>query len=782
MIDFSEELKKDFLDEAFDLLDMLEKNLLKLEKNPADQKAVQEVFRAAHTVKGGAGTVGFNEIQQFMHVQEDLLDLVRKDRLRFSSSDISLLLECRDELERLLEARKKGQTHVSPRGAELIARLERVKAAAGGTPAEPRNPPTVAPDSPPESSGKMEQIRLGNADLSLINEALTQSRRVFLLKYSLNASYEMRDVSSFQVYALLNDFTEVIKIAPSLSDLETKFYPEVFFIVSTDRDEAFIRDKTYLKDMITKLILLKVTPDTLRELENILMRSSTREAVIQVNKIEQKPGRSMPAPAPERESPVVPDSGSETASGFADPSPAAQPAVSEDALQKRNITSLRVESWKIDELLNLLGELVITKAGLAQLASEFERNGADVKSSLKDFLSGIQKLNLGREGENSEERNAVLSRALGGLFSGIELFADGMQKLGRISASLQENVMAMRMVPIQMVFSRFPRLIRDMAEKLGKKVDLVIEGVETEIDKGLVDDLFDPLIHILRNAVDHGIEMPAQRRQAGKSETGRVVLKAAHEGDSIVIEVADDGQGVDLEALKRKAVETGVLSQESADSLPERDILGLIFLPGISTSRVVSNLSGRGVGMDVVKKKIEEIGGSVSVGMAAGKGSRIVIRLPLTLAIIQGLLVTVNGMNYILPVASVDETVIVDRKDIREINRRLTMELRGKFIPVLSLMDYFYPGESGGQKTGEAGTGREYCIVSRYGDSLVGILVGDVVGEQDIVIKPLNTKLIRSRGISAATIIGNGDIGFIIDPAQIIASHSAHAAHAGSGN
>lgn len=764
MNDFSEELKKDFLDEAFDLLDKLEKSLLALEKDSSDDKAINEVFRIAHTIKGGAGTVGFNEILSLTHILEDVLDLVRKKILKLNTGNISLFLECRDELEKMLNAREQGRAHVSDRMENLIRSLTEMK-----NKVAPAQSPTQgsqglrqkiasmekAPSSAAtEKTGIMEQIRLSNYDLSVINDYIGNGRRVFLLKYSLNENYEMRDVSSFQIYALLNDFSEIVKINPSLQDMETTFYPEVFFIISTDKDEAFIRDKTYLKDMITKMIMLKVTVETLKELENILLKSASREAVVHVNKIQEKikqvsQAQDVPADVP---ADFLPDT--------------AKQADTSDNLQKRSVASLRVESWKIDELLNLLGELVITKASFGQISAEFERINTDIKYTLKDFLNGIQKLNLAGETQQAKEKNETLMRSLSDLFAGFDLYSESIQKLNRISSSLQENVMNMRMVPIQMVFSRFPRLIRDLADKLGKKVDLSIEGVETEIDKGMVDDIFDPLIHILRNSVDHGIEMPSQRIAQGKPEVGKIILKAAHEGDSIVIEVSDDGKGIDAAVIKKKAIESGFVNRESADQMSEKELLSLIFLPGLSTSQVVSDLSGRGVGMDVVKKKIEEIGGSVGVMTAKGKGTKIIIRLPLTLAIIQGLLVIVNGMNYVIPVASVEETVIINIKDLKEINNKLSMELRGKFIPILSLNQYFYKTDSDAEKDGKV-----YCIVSRFGESLVGVLVGEVVGEQDIVIKPLNTKLIKSRGISAATIIGNGDIGYIVDTSQIIGSY-----------
>lgn len=761
MNDFSEELKKDFLDEAFDLLDNLEKSLLALEKDPADDKAVNEVFRIAHTIKGGAGTVGFNEILKLTHTLEDVLDLVRKKTLRLNSTNISLFLECRDDLENMLNAREQDKVYVSEKLDELVRRLTNLKgpiaqAQGGGLKQKAAAFERSANQPSSDKTGIMEQIRLSNYDLSVINDYIGNGRRVFLLKYTLNESYEMRDVSSFQIYALLNDFSEIVKINPSLQDMETAFFPEVFFIISTDKDEAFIRDKTYLKDMITKMIMLKVTQETLKELENILLKSTTREAVVHVNKIQEKvkPAQTEGAANIPAENPAD------------NPSDAVKQTEGAESPQKRSVASLRVESWKIDDLLNLLGELVITKASFGQISAEFERINSELKFTLKDFLNGILKLNLAAESEQSKEKNAILTRSLTDLFAGFDLYSESIQKLNRISSSLQENVMNMRMVPIQMVFSRFPRLIRDLADKLGKNVDLIIEGVETEIDKGMVDDIFDPLIHILRNSVDHGIEMPAQRAALGKPEVSNIILKAAHEGDSIVIEVADDGKGIDVEEIKKKAVQSGILNLESAEQMSQKEILGLIFLPGFSTAETVSDLSGRGVGMDVVKKKIEEIGGSVGIMTVKGKSTKIIIRLPLTLAIIQGLLVVVNGMNYVIPVASVEETVIINMKDLKEINGKLSLELRGKFVPILSLNQYFYKTASGPDQENKV-----YCIVSKFGDSLIGILVEEVVGEQDIVIKPLNTKLIKSQGISAATIIGNGDIGYIVDTSQIIGNY-----------
>lgn len=776
MTDFSQELRKDFLEEAFELLDNFEKSLLILERNPNEDKAIQEVFRTVHTIKGGAGTVGFDEIQSFMHVLEDVLDLVRKKRIQFKTDDISLLLECRDVLENMLNSRNAGSAYTDGKQEGLMQKIILIKKR---VPEDKKTPASPQRQQKIENTGRtlleqvMENVSLASTDMAVINESLTKGSGVFILRFLLDELYEMKDVSGFQIYALLKDISEIIKMQPSLQELEQEFYPSVTFIIVTEKDETYIRDKTNLRDMVRLIKILKVNRDNLKDLEllnayksskiNILSAEKTgnNEPVPEMSKQINKQALEKTAEVPVEDSiTTVPSPEQRKADQLKEP--AAQP----DGIQMRNVATLRVESWKIDEILNLLGELVISKATFVQLNNQFDQITIDFKATLKDFLSGITKLNLAAEDGKQIEKNEILLSALNLLFNSFEEYSESIQKLNRISSSLQENVMNMRMVPIQMVFSRFPRLIRDMADKLNKKIDLIVEGVETEIDKGMVDDIFDPLIHLLRNAVDHGIEMPEERKAGGKPETGRIILKAYHEGDSIIIEVTDDGKGIDVERIKAKAKEGGFISKEVADNLSQKELLGLIFLPGLSTATNVTDLSGRGIGMDVVKKKIEEIGGSVGIATVKRKGSKFIIRLPLTLAIIQGLLVVVKDMHYILPIASVEETVIINFKDLKEINGRLTLEIRDKFVPVLSLLEYFYHEEIDLKKDS-----RQYCIIAKYSDSYVGIVVSEVIGEQDIVIKPLNTKLIKSPGISAATIIGSGDIGYIIDTTQIISQY-----------
>ena len=731
MPDFSEELIKDFLDEAFELLDIMEQNLLILEKNQGDSKSINEIFRCVHTIKGGAGTVGFKEIQDLTHIMEDVLDLVRKKLILLKFEDISILLSCRDELEKMLTLRQNGASYLDDSTNALKEKIYSIKARRPAPKNEAQKLKTPEPAERISAKQTIDEAGLSHYDLSLISDLLNKGENIFILKYYFNKNYEMKEVSSFQIYALLNDVSEIIKINPALDELEKAFYPQVLFIISTDRDENALRDKTNLTDMIESIAILKMTPDTVKNLDQMIEQKNWKQKTVKED--------------------VIKESGTEA---------------SESEVQKRNLSTLRVESWKIDELLNYLGEIVIIKAALNQLGIDFESAGNDIKSTLREFLNGVLKLNLTGDSDIVKEKNAVLLNTLNKLFTSFDAYAESLQKINRILIALQENVMNMRMVPIQMVFSRFPRLIRDMAERKNKKVNLVIEGVETEIDKGMVDDIFDPLIHILRNSIDHGIEMPEERLKMGKPETGKMVLKATHEGDSIVIELTDDGKGIDIDALKKKALESGFITSDTASKLSQKELLGLIFIPGLSTAKLVTDMSGRGVGMDVVKRKIEEIGGSVGVSTKRGKETKIIIHLPLTLAIIQGLLVLVHSMHYVIPVASVEETVIIKAGDLREINGKLTFELRGKFIPVMSLEKYFYHND-----IPVSPDGKIFCIVSKYGENLVGILVSDVLGEQDIVIKSLNTKLIKSPGISAATIIGNGDIGYIIETGQIIAQN-----------
>ncbi len=706
-MELSEELVKDFLSEAFELVGSLEESLLNLEKDPENQKAINEIFRSVHTIKGGAATVGFNEIKEFTHLFEDVMDMVRKKSLTITKDHISKFLTAKDEIEKMLSSREQGKIYTSQAEKELINFFNLLK----------NNKATT--DNPVANSNisqKSIKSKFTNLEIENIYELIEKGMKVYILNYSFNEKYEMKDVAPFQIYALLKDIGEIIKMEPTLNYLESVFSKEVSFLFSSNKEEKDIREKTFLSEMIEKLDITLLTKEMLSELST----NNIKESQLPIEK-------------------------------------------KEEDNKKIGTTTIRIESWKIDELLNLMGEFVITKSSLTEIYEKMNKNELILKNTLKSFLSGVLKFNLAKDEKENIEKNEKLIDCFNELFELFDSYRETVQKISRISSSLQENVMNLRMVPIQTVFSRFPRLVRDMATKMNKDVELIIQGVETEIDKSMVDDIFDPLIHILRNSLDHGIETVEERVKSGKPAKGKIILNAYQEGDSIVIEISDDGRGIDFEALRRKALENKLFPKDVVEKMSQKELLALIFLPGFSTAKKVTDISGRGVGMDVVKKKIEEMGGTVGFYTAKNKGSKVIIRLPLTLAIIQGLLIVINEIHYFIPIASIEETIVLSKSDFKDINGKKMILLREHLVPIIFMEEFFY------NKTVSIDEiQKRFCIIVKSKDKNYGLVVNNVIGEQDIVIKPLNNRLIKTTGISAATIIGSGDVAFIIDVEKIV--------------
>jgi len=730
----SQELIADFMSEALELVQSMEDNLLLLEKDGSNTAAVAEIFRAAHTIKGGAGTIGFAEIKEFTHAMEDLLDRVRKSEVAVSEELISLLLRARDVIEGMLDARRHGDVAAEEGYRDVYERLVRYRRQGGAKPLQGTpTPRQVQAEKEGESLSYLTPY-----ERSLILEFLSQNFAVYELVYTFNADYEMKDVSAFQIYALVGDFAQIIRMEPSLEVLEKEFRPHFRLVVTTEKDEMFIREKTFMRDLVTDLRIRRLSREDIERVESNTMSGTP------VGK--HAPSPSSPLPETQK------------------PKPSSSPQEGTEALKMT--PTLRIESSRIDELLNLVGELVINKSLLLETSQTLVNRYQGVRGVLKPFLSGLHELPLDPQKARNEELNTRLRQYLHDLESTFDQYQEIVQRFNQIASSLQENVTGLRMVPIQQVFSRFPRLVRDQAQRLGKEIALEIEGVETEIDKGMVDDLFDPLIHILRNSIDHGIEPPQERLAKGKPSQGKILIKAYNEGEHVYIEVSDDGRGIDIEKVKQKAIEKGLISASGASDLSPKEILALIFLPGFSTATEVTELSGRGVGMDVVKKKIEQLGGSVSVFTARDRGTRIQVKLPLTLAIIQGLHVLISGFSYILPIVAIEESIILRREDMVDIEGEPHLNVRGEFVPLLFLREFFYHEKQRGEED------HVYCILARQGEKHYGLVVDEIVGEQDVVIKPFNNRLIKSPGISAGTIIGNGNIGYIVDLAGVIHAYA----------
>jgi len=581
----------------------------------------------------------------------------------------------------------------------------------------------------------------------------------------------MNTVGGIQVYAALKSLGTVLKTVPEFEKLyEDNFFPVV---------EYFLASTSNLDDLKRKVII----PDVSLGAEvSLVTRPSSAPAA--------------PAPAPKAAAPVAapaaaapaPVAAAAPVQAAAQPAaPAAQPkpaagnsAGSEDAKKagKEAGSILRVDSKRIDDLLNLVSETVITKATFNQISSQFgelqtefytiensyrERIKA-LFDSLPDYLENIQ------EGKSVKDIRREIGESYGDIFSlfdgfdtsfkgAIGKFRSTSQNLGRITSELQEGVMRIRMVPISQIFSRFPRLVRDLSKSLDKKINLVIEGEETELDKSVIEDLLDPIMHSVRNSVDHGIESAEARIAAGKPEEGTVLLRAANEGNMIVIQISDDGKGIDVDAVRAKAVERGIINPNKM--LTDVEAFNLIFDPGFSTAKQVTSISGRGVGLDVVRRSIEKLNGTVTVNSEKGKGTKFTIKLPLTLAIIQGLLVRVGPEIYSIPITSVIESLRIKPEDIRTIDNNEVFNIRSDVLSLLRLNRLF------GIQTHEQ---QDYYFIVIVGtaEKKMGFMVDSLIGEEDVVIKPLRDQFTNSPGIAGASILGDGSVSLIIDVSQLL--------------
>ncbi|MBV8490463.1 MAG: chemotaxis protein CheA [Candidatus Eremiobacteraeota bacterium] len=646
-----EEFVAYFRDEAEELLQQIDADLLKLEEvvntGVPDPEIVNSLFRALHTIKGSGGMLGFTEVQGLAHKLENLCDLLRKDRMPLSEGCVDILFSGRDFLTDLVEAAVTGGN--SPSGmVEYMSRLD-------------------------QFVGIYEET-------SQVIEGKTGSEQSFeeAAQQEEAKPASAADVDAFEA-----------EVARLLAEAEAS------------RSEA------------------------------------PRAAAPEPGPVEP-PTAAAPAAAPE------PPAAAPAAQTPAPPvaAPAAEPPAPETAKggkqaaaaeQKRSSLhqTIRVDIERLDALLNLVGELVINRTRISDIANTLERLMAD------KAIDG----SLGIIGPLAKD------------------LADSAALLARTTNEIQESIMKVRMVPIGQVFDRFPRLVRDVAKARGKEVQLVISGAETDLDKTIVDEVGEPLMHLLRNSVDHGIEPPDVRESRGKPRAGTISLNAYHEGNQIIVEVSDDGGGIDLEKVRARGIRQGLISAE--DRLPDRDIIELIFTPGFSTAEVISDVSGRGVGMDVVKKNITRLKGIFDIDTVPGQGTRFTIKLPLTLAIIQALLVRVVDELYAIPLDSVIESQRVEMPDVRTVHGNEVITLRGQVVPLVRIADFF-------ELEGVRDPDKVMIVIVGLQGRQVGLVVDSFEGEQEIVIKPLSDVVGRIPGISGATILGNGSISLIIDVHSLV--------------
>ncbi len=675
-----------FFEEAGENLDLMEQMLLNLNLETADDEELNGIFRCAHSVKGGAATFGFADVAELTHQMESLLDKLRRHELQPNPMMVDVLLESADASRVLLARHQTGETSAPPSNADLVRRISEL--AAGGTPVPAAAPPVPAPvvaapvvapvPAPAKSGARQLEIRMG--------------------------PLERPD----QVDGVKDLFRDIVGLG-SVTEVASDRADTRVFHASTSSSNEDLLD----------LFAFHVS----REQVNI--REMDAAGTSWTDRDDPPPGAPV-APAPGfgffDGAPGVPTGAAAavpvevTEVRPAAKASAAKPAASQVAAQPEAAT-IRVAISKVDQLINLVGELVITQAMLAQ---------------------------------NSQALDPAANQQL----------MAGLADLDRNTRDLQESVMSIRMIPMSIVFSRFPRMLRDLASKLGKKVEFVTQGEATELDKGLVEKITDPLTHLVRNSCDHGIEMPADRVAAGKPETGTITLSAAHQGGSIVIEVRDDGRGLSREKILSKARERGL---EVSDQMSDGDVWQLIFAPGFSTAEVVTDVSGRGVGMDVVKKNIAALNGTVEIDSSEGYGMRVSVRLPLTLAIMDGMSVGVGDEVYILPLSSVVESFQVKDDAVNTVAQGSRLvKVRDEYMPVIELEKVFQvPRYDGGKSS-------DIMVVVEAEGSRVALLVDELLGQQQVVVKNLETNYRKVPNVSGATILGDGKVALILDTSTLV--------------
>ena len=782
----NEELLKDFFTEAEQQVENLESNILVIENDPTNHEAIDEIFRAAHTLKGGSATVEMTELSTFTHAVEDVLDEIRSDRVQVTEPVVDVLLSSIDTIKAMLESRANGsvyQDDVTPLLERLRAfipekadRKAKKSAPVQAAPAPAPAPVQAAPQAPAQSGGEVPV--LSDDEYAELSQVCEEGQKLWCVTVAFDESNPMNSVCGIQLFAALKACGSVLKTVPDFDALyEDEFYPIVKYYLASNSSSEDIEDVAFLSDVTLSTDAQVVEPES-------AVKSKPAVSPVQSAPVQAAPVQSAPEPveavvqkeevqAPAAsETEVKPQETKKTEAK----APAKGAPATGTHIQQGSV--LRVDSKRIDYLLNLVSETVITKAAFNQTASQmsdiqvqFQAIDAAYREKIRRMFDQLpQYLEEIQTGVSIKEIKTNITQEFGDVVNYFDTFESQLknlsvkfrsstQNLGRIAGELQEGVMKIRMVPINQIFSRFPRVVRDLQRDLNKKVNLVIEGEDTELDKTVIDDLLDPVMHCVRNSVDHGIETPEVRVAAGKPEEGTLLLKASNEGNQIIIDIADDGAGINVEKVKQKAISKGLIHPNKIIS--DQEAYQLIFMPGFSTADKISNVSGRGVGLDVVKTMIEKLNGTVSVTSEAGKGTKFSIRLPLTLAIIQGLLVRVGKEVYSIPIASVIESQRVKTEDISTIDNYEVLNVRNEVISILRLSRLFNIKET---------TQSDYSFVVIVGseEKKIGVMVDSLIGEEDVVIKPLRDQFTNSPGIAGASVLGDGSVSLIIDVRQLL--------------
>lgn len=679
-----------FIDETKEHLQSLNEHILVLEKEPENEDTINEIFRAAHTLKGMAGTMGFTRMQRLTHDLENVFSEIRSGNMKVNPKLIDILFRGLDALESYLDVISSEGNEGTEDNEDIINDLNSVleEQKGGGVPAESAQKPAESMKEEPKkeetvtaAKAKYNTIPVTDYEVDAMKTAKAEGKNIFGITVYLSDSCILKAARAFLVFKSVESKGELIKSVPTTEQIE---------------DEEFELDFSWIL----------ATTDSKENIKNMILNvSEVAEVYIEDYVI------------PEAETESKEETKKETAKAETDAADKPKQEKKEDGDKhkkgkaKVGSRSVRVDIDKLDELMNLVSELIIAKNGLVSAS------GAESTQN----------------------------------------FHEQIEYLERVTTNLHESVMKVRMVPIESVVNRFPRMIRDLNRKLNKKMELYMTGEETELDRTVIDEIGDPLMHLLRNSADHGLESNEERVRLGKPEVGSIFLDAYQDGNNVIIDVRDDGAGINIEKVRKKALEKGTITEKQAESMTDKDFVDLLFKPSFSTADKITDVSGRGVGLDVVKTKIEALGGSIIAKTVAGEGSTFTIQLPLTLAIIQALMVQVGEEKYAIPLGNINGIEDIPKNEISFVQSKEVINLRGTVIPILRLHEILDIEESGEEAESLI------VVVIKKGEQQVGLVIDDLLGQQETVIKSLGKHITYNKLFSGATILGDGEVALILD-------------------
>jgi len=711
----SKQYRELFIEEAREHIDALTKSLLSLEKDQQNTEVINILFRSAHTLKGSSGMMGYNDLQELTHAMEDIFDDMRKGN-KPSSNLVSVLLECVDALSLKLE----NIQNMVEKEIDVATLTQKLQEASEQSILEA----SKQTKAPPTKTIETPAIELNETEKEAVIKAESCGEHCYFVYLKFSSDCAFKSVRSILVLSKISELAEIIKTQPDQKELEAfkeeKLDLGLKIAITSKFDPAEIERCVRQVCEIEYVSVVRFEPTAApqeTEIKSYIISSTEN--------LQETPQESLLQEPEEPEEPeILPTETVETPVIELDET--SEPCCDEKSYQVSEATRLfaevraaqtvRVRFEQLDQIMNLVGELVINKIALLQVTSD--------------------------------NRNGEIKRIAG--------------NIDRLTADLHDLVMKVRMVPVSQIFDRFPRLVRDLSLQKGKAIDLVMEGRDIEIDRTVLDEVGEPLIHLLRNSIDHGIETPDERKRANKNPVGKIRLSAQRSGDNVIIEVEDDGAGIDPEKLRESAVQKGFANEDEAEKMSRNELVSLIFLPGFSTSKEVTETSGRGIGMDVVKTKIAALGGTVQFETRLGRGTKTNIKVPLTLAIIKAILVKDSGQTFTIPTSQVSEIFRAKKSDIKLLGRTDAIVVRGKVIPVVHLH----------QLLGLEGANEEEfeLLITHLGDekTKLGLVVDSVLRQQDILVKPLSETLKGLKGVSGATILGDGQVVLVLDVGQFI--------------